>query len=418
MIVGDTANETDLIHYHFQTDSPEIMISNVFQSGWFEQENYVLDGLQNPNISEEIDDSFIDFDDAAPKTELTELEQYFMSDEYNLDLFLAKSALNPEQLENLSHQFIENPYKNISKENVIDWLGGQELFVTPKGYEFHAEYGEDSMTVRFGNAEREISYEDMINAFDWVFNEKYEEIENERARQVQLEKEEKFLNIDIAPMMAKSVLAWDEIEEIGYLFFEENYLEKHQPSESAIFGNGMPETELYDLAVQMNRDGEDIRRQIAIGLLGGQKSFSMNKDSVLNKDDEFQAEYGENSVTVTFGNAKREIYYEELGEAFYQLAKKEHDDIVHGRTEETADFKEKEESPIHFGLLGNGLTVYDTSRTSEFTNDFVIVAHISEEGNIKIYDDAISDSDMQRIQNEADTLRQKCRYSNKSQYDC
>ena len=133
----------------------------------------------------------------------------------------------------------------------------------------------------------------------------------------------------------------------------------------------------------------------------------MNKDSVLNKDDEFQAEYGENSVTVTFGNAKREIYYEELGEAFYQLAKKEHDNIVHGRTEETVDFKEKEESPIHFGLLGNGLTVYDTSRTSEFTNDFVIVANISEEGNIKIYDDAISDSDMQRIQNEADTLRQK-----------
>ena len=251
------------------------------------------------------------------------------------------------------------------------------------------------------------------------FNEKYEEIENERENQIQLQKEKAFLSGDIVSFMAKSVLAWDEIEDIGYLFFEENYLDKHKPSEKAIFGNGMPETKLYDLAVQMNRDGEDIRREIAIGLLGGQTSFTTNQDNT------FQVEYGENSITATFGNAKREIFYEELGEAFYQLAKKEHDDIVHGRTmedlhdilpnlnEETAEkliqtfdgaktadwktdvqnqreiksalyiilgddeqtekafasiadmkynFKEKEESPIHFGLLGNGLTVYDTSR--------------------------------------------------------
>ena len=159
----------------------------------------------------------------------------------------------------------------------------------------------------------------------------------------------------------------------------------------------------------MNRDGEDIRRQIAIGLLGGQKSFNLNKSSILSKDDEFQAEYGENSVILTFGNAQREISYEELGEAFYQLAKSEYDDIVHGRTmEDSHDYTEPaEESPIHFGLLGNGVTVYDISRTNPETNDYVTVAHISEEGNIKIYDDTIPDSDMQRIQNQANSLREK-----------
>ena len=94
-----------------------------------------------------------------------------MSDEYNLDLFLAKSALNPEQLENLSYQFIENLYKNISKENVIDWLGGQKSFsmnrdsVLNKGDEFQAEYGENSVTVTFGNAKREIYYEELGEAF-------------------------------------------------------------------------------------------------------------------------------------------------------------------------------------------------------------------------------------------------------------
>ena len=485
VIVGDTENETDLIHYHFQTDSPEVMISNVFQSGWFEQNGYILDGLENPDIAEEIDDSFIDFGDIpetkteltdkekffqdcdivsvmtknalasdeiedlayrffesgyiethAPsdmvtygnhlaehdlydliydmysgndiskdlavgligtakngyahygetysdyiefskeqtdtgfhltyggvqrdvtyqelsdkflsmfreeyddiqkyrdaekqaetpeKPELTELEQIFMSKDSDVDMLLAKLSLTPEQLDILSRRFIEHPSEHISKENVIDWLGGQELFVTKKGNEFHAEYGEDSMTVRFGNAERTFSYEEMGNAFDWLFNEKYEEIENERARQVQLEKEEKFLNADIAPVMVKSLLAWDEIESIGYLFFEENYLERHKPSQNTMFGNCMPEEEIYNLAVK-SRNGEDVRKEIICGLFGGQKQFRTEQG------DRFRIEYGENSVTATFGNAKREISYAELGDAFYQLIRNEHDDILHDRT--------------------------------------------------------------------------------------
>ena len=78
VIVGDTENESDLVHYHFQTDSPEVMISNVFQSSWFEQNGYTLDGLENPNIAEEIDDSFIDFGDILEtKSELTDEEKFF-----------------------------------------------------------------------------------------------------------------------------------------------------------------------------------------------------------------------------------------------------------------------------------------------------------------------------------------------------
>ena len=305
--------------------------------------------------------------EVTAKPELTKLEQAFISTDYDLDLFLAKSVLNPEQLEILSRHFFEEGYsrqfspdenkvfgnalpetelynllnrrkhENVAEPLAKGLLGSQELFVTPKGYEFYAEYGENSITVHFGNAERQISYDDMGEAFGWLFEEKYEEIENERAKQIQLEKEKNFLNADIAPIMAKSVLAWDEIEDIGYLFFEENYLERHKPSESSIFGNGMPEAELYDLAV-MSRNGEDVRKQVAIGLLGGQKRFSLNNDSILDKNEEIQAEYGENAVTLTFGSAKREIDYKELGDAFYQLIKNEHDDIVHGRTMEDLQY--------------------------------------------------------------------------------
>lgn len=68
---------------------------------------------------------------------------------------------------------------------------------------------------------------------------------------------------------------------------------------------------------------------------------------------------------------------------------------------------EKPESSIHFGLLGNGITAYDVSRTDKETNDYPIVAHISPEGVVKIYDNSISAEDMERINEEARLAREK-----------
>ncbi|MDE6834534.1 MAG: hypothetical protein K2J39_09875, partial [Ruminococcus sp.] len=67
----------------------------------------------------------------------------------------------------------------------------------------------------------------------------------------------------------------------------------------------------------------------------------------------------------------------------------------------------EKESPIHFGLLGNGITAYDVSRTDKERDDYVTVAHISPEGVVKIYDDSISEKDMSIIQQEADSVREK-----------
>ena len=53
------------------------------------------------------------------------------------------------------------------------------------------------------------------------------------------EKELAFLEGAITPFMAKSVLAWDEIESIGYRMFEEGYNDKYAPSEKSIYGNGL-----------------------------------------------------------------------------------------------------------------------------------------------------------------------------------
>ena len=52
---------------------------------------------------------------------------------------------------------------------------------------------------------------------------------------------------------------------------------------------------------------------------------------------------------------------------------------------------DKTDSSIHFGLLGNGITVYDTARYDHEANDYLTIAHISEEGNITYYTEDISD---------------------------
>ena len=60
---------------------------------------------------------------------------------------------------------------------------------------------------------------------------------------------------------------------------------------------------------------------------------------------------------------------------------------------------------IHFGLLGNGITCYDVSRTDPETHDYPIVAHISEEGNVRIYDHDLAQEDLDRINHEAEQQR-------------
>jgi hypothetical protein len=58
-----------------------------------------------------------------------------------------------------------------------------------------------------------------------------------------------------------------------------------------------------------------------------------------------------------------------------------------------------EESPIHFGLLGNGITVYDTSRIVD--NDYPTIAHISDEGDINYYEQNLKPEDIALIEKHA-----------------
>ena len=147
-------------------------------------------------------------------------------------------------------------------------------------------------------------------------------------QEVPLTDEEKaFLQEDLAAILAKAPLAWDEIEDLGYIFFEDGYLDKspQRPSEKSIYGNGLAEPELYALARRMQQ-GEDIRKELAVALLGIQRGFERQNDKP------FSATFGETELTAVYGNARKTISYESVGDAILSLAESEYQDIVQGRT--------------------------------------------------------------------------------------
>ena len=55
------------------------------------------------------------------------------------------------------------------------------------------------------------------------------------------------------------------------------------------------------------------------------------------------------------------------------------------------------ESELHFGLLGNGVTVYDVSRFDSSINDYPTVAHISPKGKLTLYDEHLLRFDLEQI---------------------
>ena len=56
---------------------------------------------------------------------------------------------------------------------------------------------------------------------------------------------------------------------------------------------------------------------------------------------------------------------------------------------------------LMFGCLGNGITVFDSSRTDPETHDYPIVAHISNEGVVRYRTDKLTAEDRQSIENAA-----------------
>ncbi len=160
------------------------------------------------------------------------------------------------------------------------------------------------------------------------------EKEADKAEKGLTNEEKQFLETDNAPLIAKNFLAWDEIEDLGYRFFEDGYIDKFKPVEKALFGDGLVSDDtIHDIARRM-QGGEDIREELAKALIGGHERV-IEAD----ENDGVAVLFGRDAVTVTFGNAEKQISYEEMGTAFLGLMESEYKKIEQARA---ADGQEEE----------------------------------------------------------------------------
>ena len=159
------------------------------------------------------------------------------------------------------------------------------------------------------------------------------EQEADKAEKGLTNEEKQFLETDNAPLIAKKFLAWDEIEDLGYRFFEDGYIDKFKPVEKALFGDGLvSDYTIHDIARRM-QGGEDIREELAKALTSGyERVMGVGENDAV-------AVFSRDAVTVAFGNAKKQISYEEMGTAFLGLMESEYKKIEQARA---ADGQEEE----------------------------------------------------------------------------
>ena len=152
------------------------------------------------------------------------------------------------------------------------------------------------------------------------------------------EKEQFFRDCDLPALLAKSSLAWDEIESLGYIFFDEGYIDKYNPSNTALYGNGsFAEPEVYDLA-RKYKNGEDVSKELAEGLFlysnGGIPATRIPYEDSYLEDLDLQINRTETGFLVNYGAYSREVTFEEISLAYLQYFENEYKDIQKAVAEE------------------------------------------------------------------------------------
>lgn len=174
---------------------------------------------------------------------------------------------------------------------------------------------------------------------DFLTAHKQAVIDRENASRVPTEEEVLFPKADLAKFLAERTLSSDEWEDMAYPLFDSGYLDKHKPSDKAAFGYHLSEPALYDLA-QRYHDGEDIRRELALGLLEGSGAadieFIFEQGEISDRTyyyaenlrHSLHTERTEDGFKCSFGGMERLVSFEEIGQAFIDRIHEEFDDLA------------------------------------------------------------------------------------------
>lgn len=185
------------------------------------------------------------------------------------------------------------------------------------------------------------TFKDFLSSHDLAFESVIDTIVPEKQA---TEEEVLFSNADLARFLAEHTLSSDEWEDMAYPLFERGYLEKHQPSDKASFGYHLPEKELYALAERYHH-GDDIRRELALGLMIHASDNIADKDKVEfvfedgkisdrtfyygeNLRHTMDLSYGDDGITCSFSGMERFVSFQEIGQAFFDRTREEFDDLA------------------------------------------------------------------------------------------
>ena len=185
------------------------------------------------------------------------------------------------------------------------------------------------------------TFKDFLSSHDLAFESVIDTIVPEKQA---TEEEVLFSNADLARFLAEHTLSSDEWESMAYPLFERGYLEKHQPSDNSSFGYHLPEKELYALAERYH-NGDDIRRELALGLMIHASDNIANKDKVEfvfedgkisdrtyyyaeNLRHSLHLERTDDGYNCSFGGMERFVSLEEIGQAFLDRTHEEFEDLA------------------------------------------------------------------------------------------
>lgn len=175
---------------------------------------------------------------------------------------------------------------------------------------------------------------------DFLTAHKQAVIDRENDERVPTEEEVLFSKADLAKFLAVRTPSSDEWEDMAYPMFERGYLDKHKPSDKAAFGYHLSEPALYDLA-QRYHDGEDIRRELALGLLEGSGAadieFIFEQGEISDRTyyysenlrHSLHTERTEDGYKCSFGGMERFVSFEEIGQAFIDRIHEEYEDLAY-----------------------------------------------------------------------------------------
>ncbi|MBQ8086247.1 MAG: DEAD/DEAH box helicase family protein [Lachnospiraceae bacterium] len=238
-----------------------------------------------------------------------ELEDAFASDVSNDDI--------AKQLGETLGGFAESMH--LSTGEVADYFTSKDGIEVTVHDEHDTKYGanwQDIVPVLRG------MYEQGINGF------------NAPEQEVRLTHAEQYLaDMDIsylAKRFAKSAVAWDEIESLGYAF---NGLDDEQHpmfSENSIFGKGLHGDELQNI-LYLYRDideSKDLKlqfdRDLALGLLGEKGHFY--PDGVYKP--ELSYEVKDDHFVISCGNASRDLSYEQVADTYLSMFKEDYEENI------------------------------------------------------------------------------------------